>query len=68
MATWIMKSCLILSLSFLRKLINVNTCNDNENITVLKNYIENENSRKIQSKQGLKNFPNQLIAYGYTKP
>lgn len=32
-----------------KKLINVtcNTCNDNENITVLKNYIENENSRKI---------------------
>lgn len=47
MATWIMKSWLILNLSFLRKLINVNTCNDNENITVLKNYIENENSGKI---------------------
>lgn len=47
MVIWIMKFWLILNLLFLRKLINVNICNDNENIIVLKNYIENENFRKI---------------------
>lgn len=45
MATWNIKSWLIFNLSFLRKLLNVN--NDNKNITVMTDYIENENSRKI---------------------